>query len=79
MRSLLFWILVIGGIVYVFGDGTFEGVIDTKEKMEANVGERTVIEKDTLSIVDYSTFNETYTLSDGNKVNRFYAEKNLVK
>lgn len=42
--------------------------------MKVNVGRKILCEKDSLTIVDYSFWNDTYTLSNGVKVN-----KNLVK
>lgn len=42
---------------------------EATEKYKAKVGERFVIEKDTLLITDYSMINGTFTLSDGRKVN----------
>lgn len=39
-----------------------------KEKYEKYVGEKHVIDKDTLTITDYSTIEETFTLSNGQKV-----------
>lgn len=41
-----------------------------KNKYEINIGKRIILEKDTLSIINFSTFEETYTLSNGLKVNK---------
>ena len=39
-----------------------------ENKYEKHIGEKYVVDKDTLTIVDYSIFNENFTLSDGRKV-----------
>ena len=39
-----------------------------KEKYEKYVGEKHIIDKDTLTITDYSILEETFTLSNGQKV-----------
>jgi hypothetical protein len=43
-------------------------IIKKKEKYERHVGEKHIIDKDTLTIIDYSIFEETFTLSNGQKV-----------
>jgi hypothetical protein len=44
-----------------------------------NIGNRIVINKDTLMIVDYSLINKTYTLETGVKVNfNLVNEKNII-
>lgn len=39
-----------------------------KEKYEKYVGEKHIIDKDTLTITDYSIIEETFTLSNSQKV-----------
>lgn len=39
-----------------------------KEKYEKHVGEKHIIDKDTLTIIDYSTVRQTFTLSNGKEV-----------
>jgi hypothetical protein len=41
-----------------------------KAEYEVNVGKRMILEKDTLTIIDFSTLDETYTLSNGIKVSK---------
>lgn len=44
--------------------------IDKKtEKYKGKVGEKFILEKDTLIIIDYSTIKESFTLSNGKEVN----------
>lgn len=49
-----------------------------KDKCQAMVGKLILINKDTLSVIDYSTWDKTYTLSNGVKVDYKIAEKNLL-
>lgn len=37
-------------------------------KYKKHIGEKFIIDKDTLTIVDYSMWEENFTLSDGRKV-----------
>lgn len=39
-----------------------------KNKYRAEVGKEVILEKDTLTIIDYSSIKETFTLSDGREV-----------
>jgi uncharacterized protein YxeA len=41
-----------------------------KKKYEIHVGKKHITDKDTLTIIDYSIFEETFTLSNGQRVNR---------
>jgi len=44
--------------------------LNTKEnKYKKHIGEKYMMDKDTLAIVDYSIWEENFTLSDGRKVN----------
>jgi hypothetical protein len=53
--------------------------INNKEKIaEGKLGSTIILNKDTLTIIDYSIFEENYTLSNGTKVNMFYLN-NLKK
>ena len=40
-----------------------------KNKYKSRIGQKIVFEKDTLTIVDYSSIMETFTLSNGVNVN----------
>lgn len=44
--------------------------IDKEQNMyKAKIGSQFILEKDTLTIVDYSSIMETFTLSNGKEVN----------
>lgn len=40
-----------------------------KDKYKVKIGNKFILEKDTLTIVDYSSIMETFTLSNGKEVN----------
>lgn len=56
------------GLTNLVGSVT-SGIGREKEKYEKYVGEKYIIDKDTLTITDYSIIEETFTLSNGQKVN----------
>lgn len=45
------------------------------DEYKSNIGKEIILEKDTLTIVDYSLWDETYTLSNGVKVNTDFIKK----
>ena len=45
------------------------------EKVEAMVGTKVVLEKDTAIIIDYSILEESYTLSNGKEISFVLAQK----
>jgi hypothetical protein len=57
--------------------------IEDSNTMLNNLQKTTVINGDTLKIVDKHTFpyplSQTYTLSDGTKIEKILCESNLVK
>ena len=40
-----------------------------KNKYKVKIGQKFILEKDTLTIIDYSSIMETFTLSNGKEVN----------
>ena len=40
-----------------------------KNKYKVKIGQKLILEKDTLTIIDYSSIMETFTLSNGKEVN----------
>ena len=53
-----------------------------KSKYKTKIGQKLVLEKDTLTIVDYSSVMETFTLSNGKEVNSsivFNKDSTLLK
>ena len=43
--------------------------VNMDDKYKTKIGEIFILEKDTLTIIDYSLFNKTFTLSNGKEVN----------
>ena len=41
---------------------------ESNEEFKNNLGKRVVIDKDTLTITDYSLLNDNYVLSNGSKI-----------
>lgn len=54
------------------------GVFEVEDNSN-NVGERVVIDRDTLTIVDYSSVFNTYILSDGGEVHENFIEDNIIR
>ena len=75
MLPVLFFLFVIGIAVVREQDITHE-----RKNMESHIGEKVVINKDTIYVVDYSFFMKTYTMSNGTKVDQsFINNKNSKK
>lgn len=72
MRNAIFLITI--GIIYIIIINRLE---DHNNHYKEKIGTEYILEKDTLTVVDYSFISETFTLSDGRKVNAaliFYQE-----
>ena len=57
----------------------FNELNKSEDKMKANLGKKIILEKDTLSIVDYSMFNNNYTLSNGKTISSHIVENFKLK
>ena len=65
-------VLCVIAVVYLLNSvrTDFGKKLKTEEnKYKKHIGEKYIMDKDTLTIVDYSIFSENFTLSDGRKVN----------
>lgn len=73
--SAIFAVVVAFCINYIIKDvGTkFQ---EEKSKVESKLGQKVVLERDTLKIIDYSIIYQNYTLSNGQKIS-FELVKNL--
>lgn len=71
-------LLLIFGIVMILNQvgGEFENEINEYKSL---VGEKIILEKDTLLIIDYSYLKSTIKLSNGNEINFELAESLLLK
>lgn len=55
------------------------GLESTKSYYESKLGKYVLLGKDTLQVVDYSIFNETLKLENGNEINQELFEKLQIK
>lgn len=51
----------------------------SKKEISSMLGKRIVLAKDTLTIIDYSRINETYTLSDGKEYAIDFVKNKVIK
>ena len=64
-------VLCVIAVVYLLkyiGNDVTEKLNNTENKYKKHIGKKHIIDKDTLTIVDYSIWEENFTLSDGRKV-----------
>jgi hypothetical protein len=73
--SFLLYIIVLGLIYYVLFKIVAREIAVETNKRSALVGERVVVDKDTLMIVDYSNIFQNYKLSNGKEISFELAEK----
>ena len=70
-KMAIAFILCVVAITYLLSSvvkDVSKEIDNTENKYKKHIGKKHVIDKDTLTIVDYSIFNENFTLSDGRKV-----------
>lgn len=67
--SMLVLLLILVVLLLFFLNMWANDVGKEKEKFEKHIGEQYILNKDTLIIVDYSMFKETFTLSNGKEIN----------
>lgn len=76
----IFILLVIVAIIFIM---SFNRLVDSLQKEldkpKQAVGMKVIFETDTLTIVDYSTLNSTFTLSNGKIISFEYANKNIIQ
>ena len=71
-KMILAFIAIVVTMVILIGyiAGNVSLAIDEeKAKYEIYIGESYILEKDTLTIIDYSSLNETFILSNGVEIN----------
>lgn len=77
MRGFLLLILFI--VVIYLGVDIITTIENSQKKLKINVGKSVVIEKDTLLIIDYSLFNNTYILSNKSEISSDLFDKVVIK
>jgi len=78
MKQLITGVIAFISVTFIIGiwlaDNVNNEIKELEETYKVNLGKKILIDKDSLTIIDYSTFNESYTLSNGKSIN-----KSLVK
>jgi len=65
---IVLFAILISVWLYVFNDIKSE-LDQSRKKYKEMIGQKFVLEKDTLTIIDYSGIKETFTLSNGQEIN----------
>ena len=74
-----FFLISIIVIMYFFLIAIDNDIDKKKDEYKKFVGERVVVDKDTLVITDYSLILGKFYLSNGTEISKEYAEKKIVK
>lgn len=75
-----FLVFIIIVVLFIISARRCTGIIiEADEEYKEYVGERIVLENDTLTIINYSIWRENVTLSNGTIVNIDFAKKNLIE
>ncbi len=75
--AFVIFVLICTFFIHRLGSGLSEavGTMDKRDKeMKSHVGETVIIDKDTLTIVDYSFMDNNYTLGNGLKVSEAFLQ-----
>lgn len=77
VANLVFAILVASLLIWGI---SLVNLINTRiensiNEIETKIGQKIILQKDTLMIIDYSFFNSNYILEDGREVSFTFAEK----
>lgn len=76
---LLLWV-VLGVIIHYMFKPIFVDMEAARIEVKAQMGKVVVVENDTLTVIDFDTWNNTYTLSNGVKIsNTYYKQLDSVK
>jgi hypothetical protein len=69
LGMFILWIVAVVYLLNIAGSSVTTRLNTEESKYKKHIGQKHIIDKDTLTIVDYSIFSENFTLSDGRKVN----------
>ena len=80
IASIIMFILIVITVSYISKscNKISEVITEADNNYKKEIGNKYIFEKDTVTIVDYSLFNESYSLSNGQKIN-FNLVKKLKK
>jgi len=71
--------VLIYGMIFMIGKSVVNSYNSYEDSVKIMVGDKVLLEKDTLSIIDYSLVNKTYELSNGSNISFDFAKKNKMK
>lgn len=65
--------LSVWGLIY-----GINGIDKTSVEMKSHIGDKVLLNKDTLEVVDYSLLFENYILSNNTEISKEYFNKNRI-
>ncbi len=69
--------IIVGGItVHILISGVKDTINNAEDDFETYIGTKCIIDQDTLTVVSYSIWDESFTLSNGRKVSYVLIGKN---
>jgi protein associated with RNAse G/E len=74
MKTLIIVGISLSVLLYFLWSNVVSIISKNSDKMKANIGTEYILDSDTLKVIDYSILNDTYTLSNGAKINRLLIE-----
>ena len=66
---------VLTKIIMIPLKGFVKNYTEQEELMESHIGDTIIMRKDTMTVIDFSVTDDTYTLDNGLTVNRKICEK----
>jgi hypothetical protein len=69
MKKIIIYIIATGALWYVSVSYLSSEISKEQDKFKVKIGTEFILKKDTLTVVDYSSIMETFTLSNGKEVN----------
>lgn len=73
MNKMIIWTVVLVTLflscILLLTNLVMRGINEDKNKYKVEIGQKIILEKDTLIVIDYSSTMETFTLSNGKIVN----------
>ena len=77
--GLILFSVVLSCFVIILGmSKTIDAFNETNNNMSVNIGNKVLLDNDTLTIIDYKVIGNTYTLSNGVKIDANLVKTNLI-
>jgi hypothetical protein len=74
MKQVITGVIAFISVTFIIGiwlaDNVNNEIKELEQTYKVNLGKKILIDKDSLTIIDYSTFNERYLLSNGKSINK---------